>query len=95
MTAMGVIQKRVKGQLRGRILEEDHAVIYLQASKMMYCRIRNSYAYHQKHLLISYIEISGIRGWLAWRHFNSIDRKERQLAGDGRNAKTIEKKVLL
>ncbi|KAL3519650.1 hypothetical protein ACH5RR_017799 [Cinchona calisaya] len=66
MTAIAVIQKRVKDQLRSTILEkEDQAAICLQAR---------------------------IRGWLAWRHYNSIDQKERQLNEDRKKMKNQEKK---
>lgn len=41
----------------------------------------------------SLIFTSGIRGWLAWRHYNAIDKKERQLNEDTRDVKNIEKKV--
>ncbi|CAI9087611.1 OLC1v1021723C2 [Oldenlandia corymbosa var. corymbosa] len=66
MTAIAVIQKRVKGHLRSRLLEEeDPAIKYLQSS---------------------------VRAWLAWRHLNSIDQREKLLTWDARTMKNLEKK---
>ncbi|XP_027162794.1 myosin-2-like isoform X2 [Coffea eugenioides] len=35
---------------------------------------------------------ASIRGWLAWRHYNSIDKRERQFNEEARNVKNLENK---